>query len=256
LWARQLVTAIDGYRYLLDAKVASLRQVFAHESKLPFAIAVYLEQFALVYLRDTSLLPSEIHQLKSQFAGVTQRIFDLVISVCTYTSTSDKQDIISRLGITTKGFNNLVVASLFEPESAGFDSQSSTSLETLFVRLGELLSCLRKSLDPGQYRTFMACVSKRLLNYELGSSQSTFRDLQFIQGCKTLKQIGLLSEALEREGSSEHELLKQIFTLLKEYALSQNPVTIRFTGEALQLCLSDEDIKESFFEIVKVSYVL
>ncbi|RKO88463.1 hypothetical protein BDK51DRAFT_26592, partial [Blyttiomyces helicus] len=260
-WLVQIAATIEGYVFLLDAKLVDSESILAaSESALFPAIHRFLQVDIPAPLPDV-LTPSEIHRTRLRKAFVVVKLLALVECLLarngpTIARRLEAADFWSPPLLTLIA-NCTFTPSLLGPV-AGFDMESQDVKEHLPERMTTLLGRLVDSLSDARKIELYIVLADTMFSPDVDLTSSTAvashratLAIHAAAGVRILQVRGILGDVVRTRVPVAASYFEKLYQRVQENRAVDEPIAVVAIGGLLEICLA-EDPKTCFKELLGI----
>ncbi|KAJ3150478.1 hypothetical protein HDU86_006651 [Geranomyces michiganensis] len=242
-WTSQLVTTLNAYTFLLDARIVATKAVFVQTTTVQAAASFFVETYA-------KYVDHEVYQDITDRLQADRRRSLAVSKIVGFVDSVFRRDPrqADTLNMWSPRFFELIALCVFKPRSVGFATESEDIKQTLPERMEMLLRLMNCHLQPKWkellIRSMFAVYSSseaNLTNFNMQDSRRYTVLTQTVRGLRQAQKAGLIA-AMSTTGG--RDITADAFAIVTSLKHQKDPATKSMVGELLFLCLDEPSSRD------------
>lgn len=256
-WLSQLTTALNGYTFLIDAKILDASSILTLPASNLIPSSVYFTEACAIGMHDLDMDPTDRLKLNERRSFTVVKMLNFLLSVLEQDAARNISTL-GDMGMWNPRFFQLVARCVFRPSEIGFALESEEVKQSLPKLVEGLLRRLAGPHMPEKYRGLLVDSLAELYFtgevdiaiVDLKDMQKHSFSLQTIGGLRQLQHAGLLHSVMDRRMSdSTADVVDILVTLRNE----TDPLMVSLVGNLVELCLCDSTKRDRCLSELLVS---
>ncbi|KAJ3184182.1 hypothetical protein HDU87_005028 [Geranomyces variabilis] len=242
-WSSQLVTTLNAYTFLLDARIVDTKYVLTQKSAVTVAASFFVENYAKCDDHEFSEDPNERLQANQCRSLALSKILGFVDSVLRREPKAAES-----LYLWSPRFFEVIALCIFKPRSVGFSMESEDVKQALPERMETLLKIMNHNLQPKWKELLIRSMNDvyssseaNLTNFNAQDSRLYAALTQTVRGLRQVQKAGLM---VAMSAMRHTDIAADAFAIVNALSQQKDPATKVTVGELLRLCLDEASSRD------------